>query len=141
MRQSNKETVMMKEERYIGSRMGGGNPFRVPDGYFEDFASQIMDKLPEREVCADGDARVVSMNRRRRPVLRHILYAAACLCVAVFGVTAYLSKVAPAEERTQGGDVVASHYHKAADTDSYEDDFADYAMLDNADIYAYLSGE
>lgn len=39
---------MGKEERIL-RKAGTGNPFRVPEHYFEDFAQELMDKLPEKE--------------------------------------------------------------------------------------------
>lgn len=63
---------MVKEERYIKNRFGKDNHFRVPTGYFDNFASTIIDKLPEQE-------HVIIHRRSRMQILRPILYSAACL--------------------------------------------------------------
>ena len=39
---------MMNNEEYIKKRIGKGNPFKVPDGYFASFTSDIMSRLPEQ---------------------------------------------------------------------------------------------
>ena len=41
---------MKKEETDLIHRCGKRNAFKVPEGYFEDFAGQLMDKLPEKYV-------------------------------------------------------------------------------------------
>ncbi len=40
---------MKKEETDLLKRCGTENPFTVPEGYFEHFTEQLMEKLPERE--------------------------------------------------------------------------------------------
>ena len=40
----------MKEEDFIRKKYGSGNPFKVPEGYFEQFTSELMSKLPEKEM-------------------------------------------------------------------------------------------
>ena len=32
----------MEEQKYIEEKAGKRNPFRVPDGYFDNFAAQMM---------------------------------------------------------------------------------------------------
>ena len=39
----------MKEEQDILKKVGTKNPFRVPEGYFENFSQELMSKLPEKE--------------------------------------------------------------------------------------------
>ena len=57
----------MNEEKYIQEKVGNRNPFRVPEGYFDHFADQVMATLPEREP------------RARRVWLRPLRYAAAAI--------------------------------------------------------------
>lgn len=119
---------MIDEEKYIRDRFGTGNHFRVPEDYFDDFAARLMARLPEKEKPA------VTVWRRLRPML----YAAACLCVAIFSTTIYFTRIEPDGEM-QDEVAAVSAQGDAAYFDS--DDVVDYAMMDNADIYAYLSGE
>ena len=40
----------MKEEDELLRKCGTKNPFTVPEGYFENFSKELMDKLPEKEI-------------------------------------------------------------------------------------------
>ena len=53
----------MNNEKDIKQRFGTANHFTVPEGYFDNFASQMMSRLPERE------ARVVEIKQWLRQVL------------------------------------------------------------------------
>lgn len=108
---------MMNEEQYIEERVAKHNPFRVPEGYFDSFAEQMMELLPEEKPKA------------RRMLLRPWAYAAACLSVIIISATVYFSSL---DTDTQEMSVVAV-------SDSYIDEAADYAMIDNSDIYALLA--
>jgi hypothetical protein len=112
----------MNEEKFLNERMSKQNPFRVPEGYFDDFATQVMAKLPEREL---------------KPVAKHVslrpwMYAAAALLVAVFSVTIFFTRMDSRQEQPQ-------QTASAMVSDTYMDEAADYAMIDNADIYACLA--
>ncbi len=39
----------MKEEDNILKKVGTENAFRVPEGYFENLTSEVMNRLPEKE--------------------------------------------------------------------------------------------
>lgn len=112
----------MNEEKFLNERMSKQNPFRVPEGYFDDFATQVMAKLPEREL---------------KPVAKHVslrpwMYAAAALLVAVFSVTIFFTRMDSRQEQPQ-------QTASSMVSDTYMDEAADYAMIDNADIYACLA--
>ena len=109
----------MKEEKYLEERVSRQNPFRVPEGYFESFADQVMAQLPERE------------QKVRRMIPRPWMYAAASLIVAVSCVTIYFSKISSNDMMEVSQVAVIS--------DAYMDDAADYAMIDNTEIYACLA--
>ena len=114
---------MMNEELYIKSRMGDKNPFRVPEGYFDNFAADLMQKLPEKEKPVKKGLIV-----RLRP----LMYAAACLMVAIFTAAVFFSHDDAATPE------VASI---SQPVDSYVEEAADYLMADNMDIYACLTSE
>ena len=42
----------MKEEDNMLKKVGTENAFRVPEGYFENFTSELMNRLPEKEKLA-----------------------------------------------------------------------------------------
>ena len=39
----------MKEEDILLKKLGKEDSFKVPDGYFENLTSEVMNKLPEKE--------------------------------------------------------------------------------------------
>ena len=115
-----------EEEVMTDGRFGRENPFRVPDGYFDQLTQQVMSRLPERTAHDEQPAQA------RRAALRPLLYAAASVVVAVvIGVTTYF-QLRPQDEES----MTAGTEHVGG---SYIDEAADYAMLDNMDIYACLS--
>lgn len=114
---------MINEELYVKSRMSQrDNPFRVPEGYFDSLAAEVMQKLPEQTSA-------------RRPLtvrMRPWLAAAACLVGVLFTATIYL--LSP-DGATQAPVTTTSA------EDTYVEDVADYVMADNYDIYACLAGD
>ena len=108
------------EEKYLRERVGQKNHFRTPDGYFDQFATRMMAQLPEQQPVA----RTVSITVRRW------LYAAACVAVLVVVGLSFLFQQQSPDETQQ-----------MAVSDSYIEEAADYAMLDNADIYQLLAEE
>lgn len=118
---------MNKEEQILKNRFGNDNHFTVPEGYFEQFAQQLMEQLPERE------ARVIKMQPNLWHRLRPAILAAACLAGVVFSVGIY----------QKSGKQVPADMVAQMDVQGYIDldEAADYMMLDNDDIYAYMAGD
>lgn len=120
---------MMNEEEYLNSKMGKKNPFTVPEGYFDKLTEQVMAKIP-------AEAEQVKPARTVR--LRPWFYAAAaCVCVAVFTAALLFSG---RSENNVGLQQMASMEQENTNyySDTYIDEEADYAMVDNQEIYAYL---
>jgi len=111
----------MNEELYIKSRMGSKNPFTVPEGYFDNLAAEVMRNLPEQP------------QQSKFVRLRPLMYAAACLLVAVLTATIFFSP-----EKTAEPSSIAA---VSTTTDTYVEDVADYVMADNIDIYACLTSD
>lgn len=140
---------MMNEEDYLNSRMGKKNLFTVPEGYFEQLTQQVMDKIPQ---TAESETKAVTreMQPLHKPArvavmkrLRPWLYAAACICVGVFIAAIAFnnrSEVAspqPAAQQIAVNDQADYGYY----SDTYIDEEADYAMIDNQEIYACLMAD
>lgn len=128
---------MDREEKFISDKFGHRTPFKVPDGYFDDLTSRIMQNIPERSHPVE-EARIVGMGFSRWRRLRPIAIAAASICVAVFGMGIYL----------HGGDKGTAVVHTGQMNDvplvspySTVDAIADYAMLDTEDMYAYMEDD
>jgi hypothetical protein len=117
---------MTEEEKYLYGKIHRDNPFRVPDGYFDRLADEVMARLPEEKPAA------------RLVALRPWLYAAACLCIAVIaGVSFYFNR----NMQLQPASTDDAIYASTVPSDSYFDDAANHMMVDNQDIYACLTSE
>ena len=102
---------MTVEEKHLKEIVGQRNAFRVPDGYFEQLTAEVMQRLPEQQ-------------KARTTMLRPWLYAAACTVAAVLmGVTYYWHQDSADDMMADG---------------NYYEEVAEYAMIDNIDIYACL---
>lgn len=110
---------MMNEEQYIKSRMGGKNPFQVPEGYFDRLTAKVMQQLPEQP------------KRSLMARLRPWMYAAACVVTVLFTATVYFYSTDNQQQAVATAGITTA--------DSYIDDIADYVMADNNDIYACLT--
>ena len=55
----------MKEEDILLKKLGKENSFKVPDGYFENLTSEVMNKLPEKEKVAFKEEPVSTWTRQR----------------------------------------------------------------------------
>jgi len=58
----------MKKKQNNLDKFNGENPFKVPEGYFENLTTQIMSQLPEQSAQKEP-AKVISMTDRIRPWL------------------------------------------------------------------------
>lgn len=120
----------MNEEIYIQEKVGKRNPFRVPDGYFDGLAAQIMQSLPEQQ----------PKRRAKSVFMRPVFYAAASVCALLVAGAAWMWH--PSSEASSAGPVQASVVSQPQQQDTgegYFDEAADYMMLDNHEIYAYLA--
>lgn len=114
---------------------GRRNAYRVPEGYFGDFHARMMSALPERK------ADTVLIGRpQHRNTWRMAVGIAACLCAAIGGVAVYMSKIDVGSMQEQQLSAIVNA-EPSANATSYEDEFTDYAMMDNMQIYAYMAGE
>ncbi|SEA08892.1 hypothetical protein SAMN04487851_102255 [Prevotella sp. tc2-28] len=108
--------MMIQEEQILKEKVGQRNCFKVPEGYFDQLSASVMESLPQQE------------QKARTTVLRKLLYMAACTVIAVLmGVTYYFH---------QGN----SHVEAPSESNYYEE-LADYAMIDNMDIYVCMAEE
>ena len=126
----------MMEEKYLIEKVGRENPFRVPEGYFDTLASQIMAKV-EAEGVEARDIKTGQEKRAKTVWLRPVLYAAASVCALFISVVAYQNYseqgvAAPPQNVVANNQMVM---------DDYFDEAADYVMLDNQDIYACLTSD
>lgn len=119
---------MTNEEEYLIERVGRENPFRVPEGYFDTLASEVMARVDAVETPAPRKARVVWM--------RPLLYAAASVCALFISVMGYNMYTHQQAAQPMAQQVTVPQHSE----DSF-DQAADYLMVDNEDIYACLSSD
>lgn len=124
---------MTNEELYLESRITNENPFRVPEGYFDQLTADVMARLPERQ----SESPMVSVPARRVQLRHSWLAAASIAVVALVGTLVYFNRLNPADTADKQVAAVSS----ATVNDSYIDEAADYLMMDHQDIYACLTSE
>ena len=116
--------IRIMEENFLNNKRLKENPFTVPKGYFfnlqEDFSNRTL-----------GEARLIKKTIKHPNFLRPFITAAASVCVAVFGVAAYLHYI---NMNAQQPDVINTQT-----LNSHSEEVADYIMIENEDIYDYMS--
>ena len=101
----------MNEEKMIMDRFGNGNPFRIPENYFNEFPQRIMKRIERR--------------RRRRRIIQWSI--AAMLTGCVLGTSFLTDSIG--EQSTPF----------EADNSQYIEDALDYSMINNMEIATYLT--
>lgn len=120
---------MQKEDIKIRNQFGTENHFQVPEGYFDNLAASVMQHIP------DDQAKIIKMQTPawRRHIVA-ISAAAASVAAAVCLVFALESNPAHSP-----GHLAAQHTTMQQDNSNI-DAMVNYTMLDNDDMYAYMSG-
>jgi hypothetical protein len=119
---------MDKEDDIFKHQMGQENPFRVPEGYFEDLVSSISTRF------LDENQSDISLHPHRR--IKLIGIAAASICAAIFGISVYFGRN---EKQSTNVSVQKEVLSIKASVYNDIDRAVDYTMFDNEDIYAYVS--
>lgn len=119
----------MKEEDNILKKVGTGNAFGVPDGYFENLTSEIMNRLPEKEKIIIKE-KVPTMWDRVKPWA----YMAAMFVGAALIIRVASSNHTPTDT---AGDRMATD-----DTETemeYINIAVENSMMDDYSLYVYLA--
>ena len=116
---------MKKEEINLLNRCGRKNAFKVPDGYFEDFAGQLMDKLPENSFV---EVPAVTLWGRVRPWV----YMAAMFCGIMLMVRMFVG-----EKNSQASEMSVVNLFEFPD--EYIDPIVNQSMMDDYALYQYLT--
>ena len=120
----------MKEEDILLKKLGKEDSFKVPDGYFENLTSEVMNKLPEKEKVVFKEEPVSTWTR-----LKPLLYM-----VAMFVGAALIIRVASSDRKSVADiDVAATEIETEVISDEMIDMALDRAMLDDYSLYVYLS--
>lgn len=117
----------MKEEDKIQKKIGTENPFRVPEGYFENLTSEVMNRLPEKEKLTAVQTEP-TMWQKVKPWL---------YMTAMFIGAALIIRVASSDRTPAATD------RMAADETETEMEYinmaVDNSMLDDYSLYVYLA--
>lgn len=124
----------MKEEDEILKKCGTENSFTVPEGYFEQFTSDLMSRLPEKDVTTFPNAAKVTMMHRIKP----LLYLAAAFVGLMLIVKCMLHLTGGVPSTTvSGSEVMVTEYSdqeiENIVDNSYLDDYAIYELVSEAD--------
>lgn len=121
----------MKEDDILLKKLGKENSFKVPEGYFENLTSEVMNKLPEKEKVAFEEEHISIWTK-----LKPLLYMA-----AMFVGAALIIRVASTDFKPAAVNEVA--VIEVADTEAVSDEMLDVAldraMMDDYSLYVYLS--
>ncbi len=119
----------MKEEDILRKKLSTKeNPFKVPENYFENFTSQMMDQLPEKP------ARVEPKKTTTWQKFKPFLYMA-----AMFVGAALIIKVASYEMDKNELARQMEGYELSEADDQYFNEVVNGTMLDDYSLYVYLT--
>lgn len=116
------------------------DPFRAPEGYFDQLTDRIMSRIPADQVQPMHISQS-RHNSRRQAVWRSMAAAAVILIVSVATYTLYNTVTETVDPAAQT-DMTAATAVGDADmhaTQTYDDEMMDYVMLDHQDVYAMLT--
>lgn len=121
----------MSDEDILRQQFGNKRPFRVPEGFFDNFAEQMIQQLPEAQTVE------MTVEKSRKGVwarLRPMAIAASAALLMAVGATMLWNN--NSEEKAAA---LAAYPTTQQSQDYTIDQMADYAMLDNQDFYNYLA--
>lgn len=126
--------MTMKEEDKVLKKVGTGNPFTVPEGYFEHLTSEVMNKLPEQEAPLFVMKKVTRWDRVKPWAYMAAMFAGAALIIKVASYNPN-----PFEDKQ----TTATETVTIADSEVVYDGYIDYAvnqsMMDDYSLYVYLT--
>ena len=126
----------MEKDETLKAQYGTRRPFSVPEGYF----AQLPDALMRQIQTADS-APPSPVHAIRQPLWQRLspLVAAACMVGIIVLVGRGVRSLSP--KSTVTATVEAPSGAPTAHYTDELDRMADYTMLDDDDVYAYLSSE
>jgi hypothetical protein len=134
MRHIEKHLSMDSDELKLFSIVGKKECFRVPEGYFTQLPDKLASKLPEKRVVKGWRRLSLKVS------FKHI--RAAAFVAGAIGIATFLYLDRPIHSQSQGLKSRVSKQSTPSSVSSLNDhtldEYADFAMLDNEDMYSYL---
>ena len=115
----------MKEEIKIKEKLQGREPFKVPENYFENFTSELMDKLPEQEPMQPEE---ITLWTKVRPWI----YMAAMFVGIMLSVRVFVGS----PQKNNMEQLAASIDDMS---DEYLNEMVDGTLMDDYSLYEYLT--
>ncbi len=115
----------MKEEDNLYKKVGKENPFKVPEGYFEDFSRKLMEQLPDKEFSEPH----ITVWERVKPWA----YMAAMFVGLMFSVRMFMDVKEKATDALPHSEAVSEW------PDEELDPIIHQTMLNDYELYQYLS--
>ena len=119
----------MNEEKDLIKRYGKKQTFKVPEGYFENFAEDLMRKLPEKEMKAPEK---ISTWTRVKPWV----YMAAMFVGLMFTVRLFTNGGKDIHEKAHSADTPVNYTELP---DEYIDPIVNQTMMGDYELYKYLT--
>lgn len=119
----------MKEENNLLKKVGTKNPFKVPNRYFENFSSELMNKLPEKDTLPISQE--ITFWQRIKPWL----YMTAMFCGIMLSVKIFVGSPNKNEFPTISESII---------NNLSEEDWeliVRQSMIDDYTLYQYLTNE
>lgn len=115
----------MKNKQNNLDQLKDENPFKVPEGYFENLTTQIMSQLPEQPVLKEPAKTVTMMDRVRPWLYMAAVFAGLFLFFrAIIGIT-------HSEDTTQQGQEPLLVHTEAPNDQLYDEDEEYLEYLEN----------
>ena len=130
---------MQSKGKNILDRIGKKNPYKIPEGYFDNLTERIMDKLSQEETIKIDFDKASKKNTNRKFI--HWCSAIAACAIAILCFRQVL--LAPNDSNNiilSNADATTFDDMMYYDDEEFQNEVITYAMLDNQDIYNYLSG-
>jgi negative regulator of sigma E activity len=135
------DITKMKEEQEIIKKCGKGTPFRVPEGYFDDFAKKLMAHLPVEDSTMmeseSAEPRITPWQHIKPWIYMAAMFVGMIICVRV------VLGVQPENNATDNiGNITALDFDLSDFEQMSDEDLAsvvEYTMMDNYTLYQYLS--
>ena len=119
----------MNEDKELKERIGKDNPFKVPEGYFENLTSDIMNNIPDDSGQANTSLPLWS---RVKPWF----YMAAMFCGILFSARIFIHK--SATDTIPAPDMSAA-YEEEFLPNSLIDPIGNQTMMDDYSLYVYIN--
>lgn len=121
----------MKEKTDLNKKIGKENPFKVPEGYFENIVPQIMERLPEPETPEEIE---ITLWERVKPWV----YMVAMFCGLMFSIKVIMGEKNNISSQTKEITAISTDSIQSI-PDELIDPIVDQTMMDDYTLYMYLT--